>query len=153
DGDAPIVITCDPKKDFAAPVLLAGISTGANEGSARFTDDELTIYFDSDRGDGGPFDLYTATRASTGSAFGAAAPIGGVNRALQDFAPAVTSDGLTIVYEQQDKNGISRLYSATRGAPTGAFANITALTSINSNDYTANPFLRGNGNELWYVNE
>jgi hypothetical protein len=153
NGDAPIVPTCDPKKDFTAPVVLAGISTGANEGSARFTDDELTIWFDTDRGDGGPFDLYTATRATTGSAFGPATPIPGVNTALQDFAPSVTSDELTIVYEQQDKTGVSRLYSATRAAPNGTFGNITALTTINSNDYTANPFLRGNGSELWYVNE
>jgi hypothetical protein len=156
DGDGGVVVgTCDPAKDFTAPTLLTGISTAANEGSARLSDDELTIYFDSDRagGGGGGSDLWTATRATPGAAFGAPSPIGGVNTALEEYSPSVTSDGLQLFFEQQDNGGISRLYTAKRAAASGPFSGTTALTTLNSNDYTANPFVRGTGSEIWYVNE
>jgi len=152
--DSPLGAACDPMKDFTAPVLLSGISTADNEGSARFTEDELTIFFDSDRpGTTGLFDLWTATRPSIGAAFGTATQIAGVNSALEEFGPNETTNGLTLFFEQQDKNAVSRLYKSTRAAGGMPFGNVTALASINSNDYTANPFVRGDGSEIWYVSD
>jgi hypothetical protein len=67
-----------------------------------------------------------------------------------EYAPNITTDGKTIIFERQSA-GISRILRGKRAGTTGAFGTPEVL-NINSNIYTANPFVRGDGSELWYVN-
>jgi hypothetical protein len=150
--DATIPAACTVTKDFSAPQPLTSINTPEQEGSAHFTEDELTIFFDAQRG-GAKFDLYTATRASLGAPFGASTPIpGAVNTALDEFSPNVTTDGLTIFFERQDATGVSRLMVSTR-VVGGMFGAGVAMGNLDSNSYTANPFVRGAGAEIYYVSD
>lgn len=142
---------CDPNKDFGTPVVVPGISTAEDEGSVRFSEDELTLLFDARRGTT-DFNVYVATRTSVNAQFGAPVAIAGVSTLVDDeYAPSFTTNGLTVFYERQTKlDGISRILRAKRASAGAAFPT-GELLNINSNVYTANPFVRGDGTELWYV--
>ena len=72
DADAT-VLACDLTKEFGTPLLVPGVNTTAIEDSARLSQDELTIYWNSDRAEAGAdYDLYFATRPSRTSSFGPA---------------------------------------------------------------------------------
>lgn len=144
---------CDSTKNFAAPKLVASLSTAAKEGTPRFTEDELTVYFDGERDGGlGRFDLYTATRKSIDDDFGPPTPIPGVNSAINDFAPNLTPDGLTIIFERQNPLSLdSNIFRATRLATTDPFDPPAEIANLNTADYEATPFTRGSADEIWFV--
>jgi Tol biopolymer transport system component len=153
-GDAPVP-SCDTAKAFGAPTVLASVSTAEEEGSPRLSDDELTITFDGVRaadGGGGSYDLFLATRPSIAAPFGAPARITSLDTSDDEFSPSLTADGLGIVFERQIvATAVSTIMMATRPTLGAAFGAPAALSNINSGNYTANPFVRGNASTVYYA--
>jgi hypothetical protein len=154
DGAPPL--SCDPSKPYQPPVRLEPPSTGgALEGSPRLSESELTMYFDGIRADAGPhYTLFTATRPTLNSPFGPTTKVGALidKPDAHEYSPNISSDGLTLVFERQNVGSTaSEILVATRTGPSGAFnagvvQNITPTTG-----YEANPFIRGNPTEIWFV--
>jgi Tol biopolymer transport system component len=152
DAPAP---SCDTAKPFGTPTVLASVSTAEDEGSPRLSDDELTLAFDGVRAaDGGSpsYDLFIATRPSIGAPFGAPARLTSLDTSDHEFSPSLTADGLNIVFERQlTSTGVSTIMMATRPTLASAFGAPSALSNINSGNYTANPFVRGNASTVYYA--
>jgi Tol biopolymer transport system component len=70
---------------FGAPVKLALSVTGSSEETPRFTPNNKTLYFASDRAGGaGGLDIYSVTRQNTQSPWGAAINVVGPNTAANE---------------------------------------------------------------------
>lgn len=148
---------CDVTKDFGVPVPLRSVSTAEDEGSARASADELTVYFDGVREAGASgnasFDLFAATRTDGGDSFGAAARVlPPSDPGMHEYAPSLTDDGLTLFFERQAiGSAVSNIFMATRPKITEAFGAGSLVSGVNTSGYDANPFVRGNGSEIWFV--
>lgn len=144
---------CDVTKEFGTPVLIASLSTSGHEGEARFPgDDELTVMYDAIRGAPGTTDIYTATRPSLADPFGTPVKLAGpVTSDEYEQAGNVTQDGLTLFFERQLRStSVSKIYSATRATTTDPFGTPSPI-DINTGFYTAMPFVRGDGKQIYHV--
>lgn len=142
---------CDPTKEFAAPVVIASVSTPQDEGSPRLTDDELTMYFDGQRNGDPLFDLYVTRRAKVTDPF---ASLGlGVNTVDKyEFAPNVTTNGRTIFFERQDPaSSNDDFWVATRPDTVSPFGTATQVPEVNTPLYDGKLCVRGDGSELYFV--
>jgi len=154
--DAPIEAgppPCDVTREFDTPVLIPSLSTPGHEGEARFPgDDELTVMYDAIRGDAGTTDIYTATRASLTAPFGTPVKLPGpVSTDDYEHAGNVTDDGLKLFFEHRPRAGtVSKINSATRATKSDPFG-VPSPVDINTGDYTAMPFVRGDGKEIYHV--
>lgn len=154
--DAPPPPTCDPSKEFAAPVVVASVSTAGQEGSPRLTDDELTMYFDAQRNGDPYFDLYVTKRAKITDPFGSFAPVaGGVNTpGNYEFAPNISSDGRSLFFERQDPfSQNDDFYVATRNDNVSPFGLAAPISGVNTPLYDGKLDVRGNGDELYFVKQ
>ena len=129
--DAPVDARsprCTPTSPFEPPQLLMNLNTPSNDENPFLSQDELTLYFSSDRNGG--YDLYEATRPAPGASFGDVAPFSGANRVGDDRAPAVSADRLT-VYATMVGTQID-IGIAQRGSDIVAFPALRVAADINS---------------------
>src|SRR4051794_21522405 len=146
-ADASPPPRCDLGKDFAAPVPLSSVNTAEQEGSARLTPDERTLFIDGVRaGAGGnaSFDLFMTTRDGGGDTFGPVKRLFPPDDAgTQEYAGSVTDDGLVLFFERQPIGGSdSDILFAKRNRPEDPFDPPQPVPGINSTNYEANPFVR-----------
>ncbi len=155
--DADAGPPCNLASAFTTVEPVGGLNLPGQEGSPRLSEDELTIYFDSQRAGGlnGRFDLYSATRATKDLPFSDVKMLlGEVNTDDDEYSPNVVDDGLTIVFERQNvASQVSRLMRATRLAVTDPWGTPTDVPDVNAGacDYSANPFARGTQDQLFFV--
>jgi WD40-like Beta Propeller Repeat len=134
DGGGNDVI-CSPTRSFSAPLLVPGLSqAGTTYGSARFSADELTVYFGSQRpadaGGTGNYDIFTATRNSRSAAFGVARAFTVTNSATaSDYDAVLTADGQTL-YFGSSRTQIDRVYVSLFNAITSNFSPPAVIESI-----------------------
>jgi hypothetical protein len=150
-NDSGVVTGCDVSKAFGTPVLVAGVNSTSDEIGGSLSPDELTIYFSSDRAAPGNEDLYVATRASRGDAFGAPTALSPLNTSGSEIAPSITADGLTIYFARSGANpDVSALFSATRGSVASSFsaANQLALPDTGTN---VCPFITPDNTTLYFL--
>jgi hypothetical protein len=102
-----------PTAAWTAPTRLAEVDTSNIDTDGFMTDDELALYFSSDRVVVGDQDLYLARRTSPQAPFTSFAPITELNTAHQERDPWVSRDGREI-YFSSDKSGTLQIYHATR---------------------------------------
>ncbi len=149
---------CDLQKPFGAAVIVPNVSSAVGEEiSAHVLSDELTIYFSSDRvdGDGGwhGYDLYYATRSSRTADFGAIAFVPGVfSSASPELTAIPTEDNLTLYFDSSRTGGAGQfdLWIGTRQSALDPFSNLHSL-SIDSSSDDMHPFLRADGNEIFFT--
>ena len=154
DADAEPPPSCDLRKEFAAPELITTLSTAGAEGSPKLSDDELTMYFDAVRAPESYFDLYMATRTALTDSFGPATLVaGGVNTTdNHEYAPNVSSDGLTIFFERQDPGLVdNNFWFATRTSKALPFETANAVSGVNTPQYEGKLNVRGDGSELYFI--
>lgn len=103
---------------YGAPVPVGGadLNLDSNEEAAVVTDDELTIYFSSDRTGNG--DIYMATRTSVSDDFGRPEPVKGVNTPDNlDWPTWISPDGCILYFSRSE--GVGQIgydiYTARRG--------------------------------------
>ncbi len=161
DVDAPIDSPpprCDPSKPFGAPELVAEITTtGASNSdtSPWLTEDELSLYFASNRAGGvGSFDIYLSTRADRTAAWGAPAIVAGVNTTGPEQRPTLTGDGLTMYAVIEPVGSPSTnptIGVATRASTSASFGALTPVTILNDADIDASPYVLPDHSALYMV--
>ncbi len=139
---------CTLAKDFGAPVPVDSLNTTDDEGSARLSDDELTVYFDAHIG--GDWKLMMATRTDRHLDFGTPAEIPGVNSADNEYSPTLSADELEIFFERRVAN-VTSIFESKRTNRTETFPTPSPISNVNTGNYTANPFTRGDAKEIWFV--
>jgi hypothetical protein len=98
------------------------------------TADELTLFFRSTR-NGGTWEIWTATRASTGDPFSSATAVSELNDGEMVMGPCISSDGLTIYYAAiRDGNPTWDIYKASRSSTGDPFGNIERV-SVSTDSY------------------
>lgn len=116
-GGGDVYLSTRTATSFSAPTLVAGIATASDEGDPVVTPDGLTIYFRSDRAAAlGGYNIYRATRAAVGDAFGNVQLVPNVNTAADDGPSWISPDGCRL-YISSDVAGSNDIYVATRGVP------------------------------------
>lgn len=146
---------CDPSKPFGSPREVPGINTPENELNLWSSEDEKTVYVTAIRSAvAARYDVYTASRASTTSAFGALVAMNDVNVSDSNTSdPTLTADGLTIIFASQrpvTSDGGLDLFTASRSSATTAFGAASALANVNGPTDEQNPFLVADGLELFW---
>jgi hypothetical protein len=132
-ADATDAAQCDLLAAFGAPVAITDLD--ASVGLARFTADELDMYFDSMMGGGkGDFDIWTASRAMVTAPFGAATDIAEVNTGGVEREPSVNG-AATVMYAATGTVGAFDIIVSTRATkndPWGAFVPAAGLNGTGS---------------------
>jgi hypothetical protein len=161
-GFADIWMATRPSRASAwdAPVRVVELSSAFGDGSATPSGDGLTIVLASLRPDS-ISKLFLATRATTGDAWGAPVELQTLASGVGDFAPMLSSDGLTIYFDSQLGGG-GDLYQATRGSPDAAFGPAEPISELNTSAFRdSDPWVsadgrhvvfssnRGGSNQLW----
>jgi hypothetical protein len=98
---------------WTPPSELTEVDTADIDTDGFLTDDQLTLYFSSDRTVVGDQDLYIARRSSPQSPFASFTPISELNTTFQERDPWVSRDGHQI-YFSSDRDGSLQIYQATR---------------------------------------
>ncbi len=127
---------------FGTPVLVHELTSTTNDGTARFSPDELTAYFWSDRDAGAQSDLFTATRVSVTAPFVVDA-LADLNTGFGERDPTISEDGTTFVFRQQDNGNHLHVASVTGGV----FSDLGVIPTLDSGN-DAQGYLVGN--ELYY---
>jgi len=132
------------KESFGNPINLGPVvNSSTDDTGAALSTDSLTLVFESLRAGGqGKVDLWMCVRTSTKESFGQAINLGPtVNSPAADASPALTKDGLALVFasDRPGGQGAGDLWIGTREARTGQFGSPVNLgPSINaiSRDFT-----------------
>ncbi len=114
---------------------VRSLNTGSLEGSPFLTDQDLTLYFFSDRPGGlGSRDVWVATRGSVAEDFTGAQLVGGVNSAALDLLPRLSPDGLTLFFEstREGGSGSADIWAAERSTPTAPFGTPVPRDDLNT---------------------
>jgi Tol biopolymer transport system component len=120
-----------PTAAFGMVSLLSGIDMAGSQYDPSVTADGLTLAFGSDRASSdGTYDLFLATRATTGDDFSDAAPISDLNTSADDQQPYLLPDG-SEMYFSSNTSGDSDIYRARRKTG-GGFAAPSAVTELNT---------------------
>jgi hypothetical protein len=98
---------------WQAPSELTEVDTADIDTDGFLTDDQLVLYFSSDRSVIGDQDLYVAVRGAAQSPFTSFVPIAELNTTYQERDPWVSRDRLEI-YFSSDRSGSLQIYRATR---------------------------------------
>ncbi len=128
---------CDLQKDFGAPALVSGVNGSSEDEFPTLTDDELTIYFASNRSPGGgaSFDIWTASRATKNDPFGAPTIVevqttSGINTSSDERGPTITGDGRKLFFHSS-RSGKYGLYVTERPNTSSAFVAPQAIAELN----------------------
>lgn len=134
--DGPLVDSpparCDRAKPWGTPVLVPGLAGSYDDADAWVSEDELTLYFSTDRAGGNNgYEIYTSTRPSTAAAWGMPAAVANVSSGQPDRRPTLSPDGLALYQSRQtvgtaDWNILVSTRAST-SAPFGAPANEPSL--------------------------
>ena len=144
----------DPLAGFGSAQLLAGINSTDIDYEEWVSRDELTLLFVSTRKEGmGKSDIWKATRARRTDDFSPPTTLVGVNSSARDDRPAVSSDGLTIIFSS-DRAGTAGdldLWLATRSNAQADFSNPTNLSALNSTASDGEPNFSADDRELFFI--
>lgn len=119
---------------FANVMPVAELNTTGNEDDPSVTDDELEIYFDSNRAGGqGNGDIWVAKRASRSEPFETPTLVAEIASGGDDTGPRITPDGLTMYFGSDRASGGDRdLYVTTRPDRASAWSSPTRITELAS---------------------
>jgi Tol biopolymer transport system component len=136
DGDAADDAHTDANDDAASPIchtgtwatpqVIASTVTSSEEGDPGISEDELTLFFESNRAGSQGRDIWVTTRASRADAFGTPTLVVELQDAADDYDPVLSRDGLTLYFGSL-RSGTRQVYTATRSVPSGPFSTIAQL--------------------------
>ncbi len=118
---------------FATPVLVSALSdTNAIDEDPTFTGDLMELYFMSTRA--GTKDVWTSRRTLQTDPWGAPTRVVELDSTGDDWAPAVSLDGLTIWFATDRAGGVGKIWQATRATRSDAWGAPSAVPGIAGND-------------------
>lgn len=119
-GEPGVILqSIDGAPAFPVP---GGTVSSAADNRPSVTHDGLTIFFDSNRGAGGPPDLYYATRSSLSDPFGTAVRLTSLSEAGFDARPYISWDGTFLTFSSGRTGNASPapdIWFTTREKATG----------------------------------
>lgn len=142
--------------DWTTPQKLRGqVNSYSWEGSCSMTSDGKYLYFSSERGGGfGGKDIYRATLLSDGS-WGNVINLGdSINTALDDDAPFIHPDGVTLFYSSKGKNsmgGYDIFQAKLNPKDSSFFSPVNMGYPINTPDDDIYYVLSANGERGYYA--
>jgi hypothetical protein len=145
DAAAP---RCDLTKPFAPAVEVPGLHDPlATDVHATFTDDELTVYFGTNRMDHGTnMHIYSATRTAPDGGFSTPMLVNALYSDQGDSHPAVSPDGNTIYFDSaRAPQGGGHIYTSTRSNAGVVFPTPTMIAG----DFVASPGITADGQALY----
>ncbi len=115
-GDSDVYRARRNGSGFGPPSAVTEINTaGIADEHPVISGDDLTIFFSSTRAGGvGNIDVWTATRATTSSQFGAITDVQAVNTASKDIPDWISPDGCRLYLHSDVNGGSPHEYIATR---------------------------------------
>ncbi len=150
------MLAAAPQGKFVNPVGLGPeINTTNLDWNPAVSNDELTLYFLSDRSGGlGAWDIYQATRSSMEESFGNVVNLGSVNSNKDDLIGNVSADGRTMYFSSDRAGGMGQedLYQATRTDTSASFGEVINLgNTLNSTNIDGSPFVSADGLTLYFM--
>ena len=157
-GDKDLWITTrdSPVDSWAKPINLGpAVNSDVNDSDATLSADGLTLLFNSNRSGGlGQMDLWMSTRADKSARWTPAIHLGTiVNSPHGELAPALSADGLTLVFnsDRDGKLGSTDLWMSTRSSGAAPWSPALNLgPRINSPAYQGFAALASDGLSLIY---
>jgi hypothetical protein len=99
---------------FSNAAPLNGVNSGAHEGRAVLSNDQLAVYFASERAGGaGGMDLWVATRNNPADTFAQVTNLVGLNSSSPDQDPILSADGREFLFSS-GRDGRIRLWRSVR---------------------------------------
>jgi WD40-like Beta Propeller Repeat len=156
DGDTDIVNDtskghpCDPSAEFTIIEPVAELNGATDDEGPRLTPDELVMYLTRRAGQGQPFQIYTAKRASRDAEFGMPMPI----LLLANASGAMIAPDQTALYYSSDRGGADAFVHLYVARPPFSAATSAALAEVNSalsDDYA--PYVSADDTELYLVSD
>jgi len=144
-----------PAPRFRAPVAVAGLNTAASEYQPTLNGDQKSVWFASNRAGGaGGFDIWTASRANLGAAWGAAAVVGPLNSAQNELYLCVSTDGTVMIFSSDRPapagGGATDLYLSTRANPGAAWGAPVFITELNTAGNEDDPAFSSSSLEIFF---
>lgn len=126
-----------------APAPVAELATPSDDGSPGITSDGLVLAFSSERPSTlGGSDLFITSRASRDGAWSAPTHLLELNSTSQDTGPALSPDGLVIVFHSL-RRGSEDIFIAIRPSRDASFGAPLALDEVNGPTRDTAPHLVG----------
>jgi hypothetical protein len=147
---------CDPVGPFDAVMPVPNVSGALDDMGARLSHDQLTMYLQSNR-NGNAYQLFTSTRPTTTSPWGASTQNAATIASNGDEKPTVSPDQLTLIMDAPSgvTGGQTHLWQFTRpstASPWGAPMPIAAtMAAMNFNERDA--FLDDLGTSLYFSSD
>lgn len=145
-----------PSEEFGIPAELGEINTTASDMSPDLSTDGTVMFFASSRPGGlGDYDLWFATRADGGAAFGSPVAVSVLNADGFDADPSVSADRLTIYFSsvRPEGTGGRDLWTAIRTSPTISFGTPSELALLSSGGDDYDPAISADGLELFFATD
>jgi hypothetical protein len=134
---------------WGTPVQVAELSSTTGDGAPTLAD-PLTITIDSERGGATMLDLFIATRAAPGAAWGAPTALAELNSGQQEGNAIMSPDKL-VIYFDSNRSGDGELYVATRGTATAAFSPPARITELTSTSADTDPWVSPDGRTMYFT--
>ena len=132
---APPPPSCDVTHPFGTPYLLGGIA--GDEGGARFTADELTMYsFSVTPGVGG---IFVSTRSTKTSPFGLRRQISSAGPDVPEAWPSPTPDQLMLFLEVDGPTG-GALFFTKRSTVDADFSTVSSIGNLDASCFNGQPY-------------
>ena len=165
EGDSSSLWTCtrpSPNDPFGAPTKLGPpMNSSDTSRSPAISSDGLTLFFESDRPGGqGGNDVWMCTRTSTSEPFGELLNLGPtINSKYHDRQPAISADGLTLLFCSDRPIGSDTLpnrdiWMSTRKSTSDPFGKPVRLgTTVNSAYNDEHPAISPDGLTLLFSSQ
>jgi hypothetical protein len=141
---------CDVTKPFGQAIEVPGLHDPlANDVHATLTDDELTVYFGTNRLDhSGIMHIFSSTRATRDAGFPMPMLVGPTFSDEGESHPSISPDGNTIYLDSSRLIPGSNLFLSTRSNAGVVFPMPTKITG----DFLIGPGITDDGNALYSAN-
>ncbi len=141
-----------PDDPWGIPVNLGPrVNSAGSEGQPSISADGLQLYFHSNRS-GGFQDLWVTTRQTIDSDWETPNYVVGVNSALLDQGPGISSNGLALFFESTRSGGAApNIYVSTRPTVADHWQTPIYIDAINSSWRDADPDLSFDGRTLYFT--
>lgn len=151
-GDIYVATRSTLSDPFTSGAKVAAIDASGFAMDPALTADGLTIFLAAGPAGATPH-IYSATRSSTASAFGASAAVTSVNSTIaDDESPWISADGLQIYFASNRLNNLDLdLYTASRTDPVGGFSTPTNVASLNTSAQESFPVVSADGLEIFFA--